>query len=254
MRRLVDALRQQLLWNGMIYDCRGHATGSEREPALHPRVGTQFAFNPHDRNGWSESFGGGRSRSGWPRALSCEHFALSSTRALASIELYARFAVAADDGACIACRREVAVKSESANNSLISFDRFVRNSARGRGDGSMHQAGSMNSNIGKRHRRMPINSAVLMLRGDESWTSELMDISATGVMVRRPVDWIGQRGDRFVLDMLFGDELNIHVEARVARVTEDEVGFAFSQIPSDKEAPLWNLLGGYADSLEIWTD
>ncbi len=118
----------------------------------------------------------------------------------------------------------------------------------------MNPAEPMVPKIGKRHRRMPINSAVLMLRGDESWTSELMDISATGVMVRRPVDWIGQRGDRFVLDMLFGDELNIHVEARVARVNDDEVGFAFSQIPADKETPLWNLLGGYADSLEIWSD
>jgi|CXWL01.1.fsa_nt_gi hypothetical protein len=118
----------------------------------------------------------------------------------------------------------------------------------------MSQVERINPKVGKRHRRMPINSAVLMLRGDESWTSELVDISATGVMVRRPVDWIGQRGDRFVLDMLFGDELNIHVQAQVMRVTDDHVGFAFAQIPADKETPLWDLLGGYADSLEIWSD
>jgi hypothetical protein len=36
------------------------------------------------------------------------------------------------------------------------------------------------------------------------------------------------------------------------RVTEDELGFAFSRIPPDKETPLWNLLGGYADTLEEW--
>jgi hypothetical protein len=107
---------------------------------------------------------------------------------------------------------------------------------------------------GKRHRRMPVDSAVLMLRGDESWASDVMDISATGVLVKRPLDWIGQRGDRFVLDMLFGDHLNIHVEAVVMRVTDEELGFAFSQIPPDKEMPLWNLLGGYADSLEEWRD
>lgn len=141
-----------------------------------------------------------------------------------------------------------------AYDSLISYDRFVRTAARRRGEVSMDSAESSTPKVGKRHRRMPINSAVLMLRGDESWTSELMDISATGVLVRRPFDWIGQKGDRFVLDMLFGDELNIHVEARVARVADDEVGFAFSRIPPDKEAPLWNLLGGYADSHEVWTD
>lgn len=141
-----------------------------------------------------------------------------------------------------------------ANDSLISYERFVRTAARRRGEDSMSQTDPSVPKVGKRHRRMPINSAVLMLRGDESWTSELMDISATGVLVRRPFDWIGQRGDRFVLDMLFGDELNIHVEARVARVNDEDVGFAFSRIPPDKEAPLWNLLGGYADTLEVWTD
>jgi hypothetical protein len=101
-----------------------------------------------------------------------------------------------------------------------------------------------------RHKRMAVRSAILMIRGEESYTSEVMDISSTGVMVKRPVDWLGQRGDRFVLDMLFGDDLNIHVEAVVARVAEDEVGFAFAAIPPDKEQPLWNLLGAAADSLE----
>lgn len=142
----------------------------------------------------------------------------------------------------------------SADDLWSRLDRRAETAASSQGDTSMNQAGPMTPNVGKRHRRMPINSAVLMMCGAESWTSELMDISATGVMVRRPEDWIGQRGDRFVLDMLFGDELNIHVEARVARVADDEVGFAFSQIPTDKEAPLWNLLGGYADTLEIWSD
>lgn len=101
-----------------------------------------------------------------------------------------------------------------------------------------------------RHKRMTVRSACLMIRGEESYTSEVMDISSTGVMVKRPVDWLGQRGDRFVLDMLFGDDLNIHVEAVVARVADDEVGFAFAAIPPDKEQPLWNLLGAAADSME----
>lgn len=90
-----------------------------------------------------------------------------------------------------------------------------------------------------------------MVRGEESFTSEVLDISATGVMIKRPVAWIGQRGDRCVLDMLFGD-LNIHVEAVVARVGEDDLGLAFSAIPPDKELPLWNLLGGAADTLVPW--
>ncbi len=101
---------------------------------------------------------------------------------------------------------------------------------------------------------MPTDSAVLMCRGDESWTTELQDISATGLLVRRPESWIGQRGDQFVLDLLFGESLNIHLEAQLMRVDEDELGFAFSHIPPEKESELWTLLGGYADTLELWRE
>ena len=57
-----------------------------------------------------------------------------------------------------------------------------------------------------------------------------------------------------MLDLLLGESLNIHLEARVMRIDEEELGFAFSRIPPEKEAALWTLLGGYADSLELWRD
>ncbi len=101
-----------------------------------------------------------------------------------------------------------------------------------------------------RHARMPINSAVFMMRGGESWSTDMVDISATGVMLRRPFDWRGAPGDRYVLDMMVGPELNIHLEATVARITDWHVGFAYERIPADKEAPLWDLLGSYADQIE----
>lgn len=104
-----------------------------------------------------------------------------------------------------------------------------------------------------RHARMPLRSAVFISAGDDAWTSEVLDISATGVLVARPQTWAGQIGDVFSLDLLIGDTLNIHVEARVARVDGDELGFAYERIPEDKEIPLWTLLGGYADKLEDWS-
>lgn len=111
----------------------------------------------------------------------------------------------------------------------------------------------MNSPLGKRHKRMPLDSAVFMLRGGNSWSSEILDISATGVAASRPDDFDAQPGDRFILDMLIGEELNIHLEATVARLNDHEVGFAFSRIPPEKEVPLWELLGGNADTLESYS-
>lgn len=109
-----------------------------------------------------------------------------------------------------------------------------------------------NARVGMRPARMKIRSAVLMMHGADAWSSELEDISATGVLVRRPEEFTGKAGDMFVLDMMIGDELNIHLEATVARVTADSVGFAYARIPENKEEPLWNLLGGYADSIESY--
>ncbi len=101
-----------------------------------------------------------------------------------------------------------------------------------------------------RSARMSIQSTVLLSRGADAWTTDIEDISATGVLVRRPAGWAHHVGDLFALDMVFGDDLNIHVEATVARHTHEHVAFAYTRIPADKEIPLWNLLGGYADRLE----
>ena len=103
---------------------------------------------------------------------------------------------------------------------------------------------------GLRHARMRINSAVLMMRGADVWSTEIEDISATGVLVIKPDDWKGKVGDLYALDMIVGEELNIHVEATLARVLDRSLGFAYARIPPEKEVPLWNLLGGYADRLE----
>jgi len=102
--------------------------------------------------------------------------------------------------------------------------------------------------------RMRIKTTVLMSHGDESHPTDLIDISATGALVLRPNEWFGSPGESWVLDMIFGDDLHIHLEAKVARVSERHIGFAYTRIPEDKQVPLWNLLGGYADILEMWHD
>lgn len=107
---------------------------------------------------------------------------------------------------------------------------------------------------GVRHARMRIETAVLMSRCNESFPTELEDISATGVLLRCPRNWTGESGQTWVLDMVFGRELHIHLEAVVARVSGQWLGMAYSAIPEDKQKALWELLGGYADKQEIWRD
>lgn len=102
--------------------------------------------------------------------------------------------------------------------------------------------------------RMQIETTVLISRHDESHPTELVDISATGALLRRPLGWAGELEQDWVLDMIFGHNLHIHLEASVARISDHHIGFSYSHIPEDKQVPLWNLLGGYADILEAWKD
>lgn len=105
-----------------------------------------------------------------------------------------------------------------------------------------------------RHARMRVQTAVLMSRGGEAHPTDLVDISATGALLRRPPGWRGEPGQTWILDMIFGHDLHIHLEAQVARISDRHIGFAYTRIPEDKQVPLWNLLGGYADILETWHD
>ena len=82
------------------------------------------------------------------------------------------------------------------------------------------------SRSGTRSARMPMQSTVLLSRGADAWTTDIEDISASGVLVRRPDGWAQPVGALFALDMMIGDNLNIHLEATVARVTAEHVGFA----------------------------
>jgi len=119
-----------------------------------------------------------------------------------------------------------------------------------RGQVSREMTQQAKQNSGLRHARMRISSTVLMMRGADVWSTAMEDISATGVLLVKPDDWKGKVGDLYSLDMIVGEELNIHVEATLARVLENSLGFAYARIPPEKEVPLWNLLGGYADRLE----
>jgi len=105
-----------------------------------------------------------------------------------------------------------------------------------------------------RHARMRVQTAVLMSRGGEAHPTDLVDISATGTLLRRPPGWRGEPGQTWILDMIFGHDLHIHLEASVARVSARQIGMEYTLIPEDKQASLWELLGGYADTLEAWQD
>lgn len=101
-----------------------------------------------------------------------------------------------------------------------------------------------------RHARMAREAAVLMSRRGDVWQTDLLDISATGARLARPGGWHGAPSDVWVLDVLFGDGLNVHMLAEVVRTDDAGIAFAFVRIPEDSEQALWTMLGVYADRTE----
>lgn len=105
-----------------------------------------------------------------------------------------------------------------------------------------------------RHARMLRQTAVLLSRRGDVWQTDLVDISATGARLSRPAGWQARSGDVWVLDMLFGADINVHVMAEVVRISDSFIALAFARIPEDTQQALWSLLGGYADTLEPWDE
>ena len=104
-----------------------------------------------------------------------------------------------------------------------------------------------------RHARLHVVSAVLLSRGAESAQSEMVDISATGLCVQRPQQWQGGPGQLWTLDLLLEGDAHVNLEATCVRETANKLCFEFTRIPEDRQIPLWNLLGGYADRVEAFS-
>lgn len=103
----------------------------------------------------------------------------------------------------------------------------------------------------RRPARLRVHAALLVMRAVEAWSSEVENISASGLLMLRPRGWTGKLGDEFVLDVVLGDGPSLYLTARVTRQDDFHVGFAYLAIPPEKEEALWSLLGAYADK---WDD
>lgn len=107
---------------------------------------------------------------------------------------------------------------------------------------------------GERYRRKPLEADVIILRRGESWDSQGIDISATGLLVLRPDGWTGEDGAEYGIELVLSDGATIAVRGVIRRSDDLGVAFEFTRIPPESEAPLWRLLGAFADATEAPVD
>ena len=107
----------------------------------------------------------------------------------------------------------------------------------------------MSENKSKRHfSRVPFDAETLILNVDKSqkWPCILLDISLNGVLTSLPADWSAQVGDDSKLQLQLGSEheedLQLHIDVRVAHMEDNHVGFEIEQVDLDTANHLHRLV------------
>lgn len=91
--------------------------------------------------------------------------------------------------------------------------------------------------------RIAFDSDVQVTDGHGDWESTLLDISLKGVLMKTPPGWHGQPGDRCRLRIrLHGGEAEINMQATVAHVEEQSIGFRCDSLDSDSATHLRRLV------------
>jgi len=91
--------------------------------------------------------------------------------------------------------------------------------------------------------RIPFDSGVRLTNSDETWTSQLEDISLKGVLIITPDNWRAKINDQFVLELnLDSSDIQIRMEVTVAHMEGDHVGFRCEHIDLDSITHLRRLV------------
>lgn len=84
--------------------------------------------------------------------------------------------------------------------------------------------------------RIPFNASVIVInsRTDEKTMAELLDISFKGVLISKPKDWQGVKGDTYSVHLeLAGDEVQLNLEVVEVHSEKDHIGFKTEHMDLD---------------------
>lgn len=91
--------------------------------------------------------------------------------------------------------------------------------------------------------RIAFDSDVTLNDASGEWTSTLIDISLKGILMNTPQGWKGKRGDKGRLSVqLQGSEIEINMDAVVAHVENNTVGFRCEKIDAGSAVHLRRLV------------
>ena len=94
----------------------------------------------------------------------------------------------------------------------------------------------------RRFHRFDFEARVRLYSGSRQWETELIDISLKGLLLRRPEDWEGAKGDSYRVEIRLEGHVVISMSVTVAHVAFDRVGFLCERIDMDSFVHLKRLV------------
>ncbi len=90
----------------------------------------------------------------------------------------------------------------------------------------------------RNYSRIPFDADARIVASEQSWQTDLIDISLKGALVTQPGDWNAAIGDRFFLRIRLGEEVEISMEVEIAHQEDGHIGFHCHHIDVDSVSHL----------------
>ena len=101
-----------------------------------------------------------------------------------------------------------------------------------------------------RYARKPITSTGLLLKDEGSWLIKIKNLSASGLFIITSSTLELKQNDHCQIEMKLDENEQLIIDVVVSRVAEDGYGLKFTNLPLDKQIPLWEILGPHVDIIE----
>jgi len=102
-----------------------------------------------------------------------------------------------------------------------------------------------NSDERRRFSRIPFeaNAHINSHKGELHLNCHVIDVSLNGILITKPFDWLGKMNDQYTVDLLLENaQLVIKMDAKVAHLDDDSIGFLCTHIDLDSITHLKRLV------------
>ncbi|CAI8931767.1 Cyclic diguanosine monophosphate-binding protein PA4608 [Pseudomonas sp. IT-196MI5] len=77
----------------------------------------------------------------------------------------------------------------------------------------------------RRFKRIAFDAQTELSQGESTWSVKLIDLSLKGLLIERPVPWLGNAQQDFLVDIHLGEEADIIMDVQLTHEDHGQLGF-----------------------------